>query len=195
VSQAKHLDGPAEVPAAATTSVVCQTVIKPLTVPRGCVCTPTLVNEEGRRDWYSLAYTDEATGKGHSTAPRGTRSYCEVLAADPATSRFVGRPNIFLSHAWLFNFRELVEDVVRYARRLTQDYDWQASRFETGDPAELTPVRTIARAFLLHLFVISPYDQCLKPRQPLPAVLLVRYDVDRRAPHRRLAGGVVGQQL
>ena len=110
-------------------------------MPHGCSCTPTLVTEEGRRDWYSLAYTDEATGETHSTAPCGTRSYCEVLADDPATSHFVGRPNVFLSHAWLFNFRELVEDVVRYAQRLTQSYDWGAARFETGDPDELTPVQ------------------------------------------------------
>ncbi len=29
---------------------------------------------------------------------------CEVMAADLATARFVGRPNVFVSHAWLYLF-------------------------------------------------------------------------------------------
>ncbi len=34
----------------------------------------------------------------------GTRSMCEVMAADPVTARFVGKPNVFVSHAWLYLF-------------------------------------------------------------------------------------------
>ena len=31
-------------------------------------------------------------------------SFCELLLADPATASHVGRPTVFLSHAWLYLF-------------------------------------------------------------------------------------------
>jgi hypothetical protein len=33
---------------------------------------------------------------------------CEVMAADPVTARFVGRPNVFVSHAWLYLFDDVL---------------------------------------------------------------------------------------
>jgi hypothetical protein len=33
---------------------------------------------------------------------------CEVMEADSDTARFVGKPNVFVSHAWLYNFDEVV---------------------------------------------------------------------------------------
>jgi hypothetical protein len=56
------------------------------------------------RRWYSQEYRERATGCTQATPPAGTRSMCEVMAADPVTARFVGKPNVFVSHAWLYLF-------------------------------------------------------------------------------------------
>ena len=85
-----------------TTSDLCHSVIKPLTVPAGWECLPTLTDADRR--WYSHEYRERATGCTQATPPAGTRSMCEVMAADPITARFVGRPNAFVSHAWLYLF-------------------------------------------------------------------------------------------
>ena len=85
-----------------TTSDLCHSVIKPLTVPAGWECLPTLT--DAARRWYSHEYRERATGCTQATPPAGTRSMCEVMAADPVTARFVGKPNVFVSHAWLYLF-------------------------------------------------------------------------------------------
>ena len=40
--------------------------------------------------------------------PAGTRSYCAAIASDAALAPLVGRPTVFLSHAWGFRFRKLL---------------------------------------------------------------------------------------
>jgi len=89
-----------------TTSDLCHSVIKPLTVPAGWECLPTLTDADRR--WYSHEYRERATGCTQATPPAGTRSMCEVMAADPVTARFVGRPNVFVSHAWLYLFEDVL---------------------------------------------------------------------------------------
>jgi hypothetical protein len=90
-----------------TTSDMCHAVIKPLTAPAGWECLPTLT--DANRRWYSHEYRERATGRTQATPPEGTRSMCEVMAADSVTARFVGKPNAFVSHAWLYKFKEVVE--------------------------------------------------------------------------------------
>jgi hypothetical protein len=92
----------ADITAETTTSDVCHTLVKPATVPGGWVDEVALTNSEKR--WFAHSYREEATGRTQSVPPSGTRSYCELLLADPATSRFVGRPTVFFSHAWLYSF-------------------------------------------------------------------------------------------
>jgi hypothetical protein len=93
-----------------TTSDLCHSVIKPLTVPEEWECLPTLTNADKR--WYSHAYqkrvAEGCTQRSQATPPAGTRSMCEVMEADSDTARFVGKPNVFVSHAWLYNFDEVV---------------------------------------------------------------------------------------
>ena len=59
-------------------------------------------NDVSANGWYKHQYICGATGAKQSAAPDGTRSMCQVLKDDPSTSHFVGRPTIFLSHAWLY---------------------------------------------------------------------------------------------
>jgi hypothetical protein len=89
-----------------TTSDLCHSVIKLLTVPAGWECLPTLTDAANR--WYSHEYRERATGCTQATPPAGTRSMCEVMAADPVTAHFVGKPNSFVSHAWLYLFDDAV---------------------------------------------------------------------------------------
>ena len=96
------------VDAAASTSQVCQTTIKPLAVPPGWVDEPQLIttDEHGRdvsaNQWYTHTYVHGETGERQDAPPPGTRSMCAVLKADDRTARFVGRPTHFLSHAWTY---------------------------------------------------------------------------------------------
>ncbi len=87
-----------------TTSDICHTVIKPLTVPAGWECLPTLTHADRR--YYSHEYRERSTRSTQATPPAGTRSLCEVMAEDPITARFVGKPNVFVSHAWLYFFED-----------------------------------------------------------------------------------------
>ena len=85
-----------------TTSDICHSVIKPLTAPAGWECLPTLT--DAARRWYSHVYRERATGRTQAMPPEGTRSMCEVMAADAVAASFVGKPNVFVSHAWLYLF-------------------------------------------------------------------------------------------
>jgi tetratricopeptide (TPR) repeat protein len=96
-----------------TTSDVCHMLIKPATVPAGWECRPTLKDPEKR--WYSHKYVELATGRVQTDPPPGTRSFCEKLAADPATAHWVGRPNLLLSHAWLYKFEHAVTAIESFA--------------------------------------------------------------------------------
>ena len=114
-----------EVGADATTSDVCHAVVKPATTPAGWVDEPTLV--DAARHLYAHRYrrADAADAEGAdagaeggaprsatmpttASPPSGTRSYCELLLARPATAHLVGAPTLFLSHAWLYRFAEVV---------------------------------------------------------------------------------------
>lgn len=90
-----------------TTSDVCHTLIKPATVPAGWLDEVTLINPDKR--WFAHSYREIATGKTQTHSPPGTASYCELLLADPVTSKFVGKPTVFLSHAWLYCFLNVLE--------------------------------------------------------------------------------------
>ena len=58
---------------------------------------------------YSHQYRGSQPGQPpQSKPPPGTRSFCEQLLAAPATRGDVGTPTVFLSHAWLFKFRNVV---------------------------------------------------------------------------------------
>jgi hypothetical protein len=96
-----------------TTSDVCHMLFKPATVPTGWQCRPTLLNADLR--WYSHDYVELLTGNVQATPPLGTRSYCEVLAADPATAHFVGKPTAFLSHGWTYKFEDVVGALASFA--------------------------------------------------------------------------------
>jgi len=92
----------------ATTSDLCQLHIKPHTVPAGWTDEPEHIREDDKGNdvsangWYKHQYVCSATGAKQSAGPDGTRSMCQVLKDDPSTAHFVGRPTIFLSHAWLY---------------------------------------------------------------------------------------------
>ena len=97
-------------------------VVAGLTTPAGWVDEPTLV--DAARRWYAHRYRRAADAEGAAadadahgaapsappaaTPPPGTRSYCELLRARPATAHLVGAPTLFLSHAWLYRFAEVV---------------------------------------------------------------------------------------
>ena len=88
-----------------TTSELCKVFVQPATAPEGWTAEPKLIrlDAEGKdvsaNKWYSRWYINEATGnQQHKQPPPETRSMCQVLAADPETARFVGRPTHFLSH-------------------------------------------------------------------------------------------------
>ena len=91
-----------QITAAATTSDVCHTIIKPATVAAGWIDEVTLTDPDKR--WFNHEYRETATGRVQPQPPPGTMSYCELLLANPATAHFVGRPTVFLSHAWLYLF-------------------------------------------------------------------------------------------
>jgi tetratricopeptide (TPR) repeat protein len=85
-----------------STSAVCHTVIKPMTVPDGWLDKAVLTNPE--KGWYSHEYLDRGTGKLQKAAPVGTSSYCEKLRDNSHTSHLVAEPTVFFSHAWGFCF-------------------------------------------------------------------------------------------
>ena len=87
-------------------------VIKPMTVPSGWKRESFLVNEEAR--WYSGSYVNEATGVRQHDPPLGTQSFCEMLSEDEVTKQFVGRPTVFVSHAWGSSFLELLDALISF---------------------------------------------------------------------------------
>jgi hypothetical protein len=100
--EALHASHTKQVNATTTTSDLCHTIIKPATVPAGWVDEVTLIDPEKR--WFGHSYRESATGQTQQHSPPGTMSYCELLLADTATAHHVGRPTVFLSHAWLYLF-------------------------------------------------------------------------------------------
>eukprot|EP01046_Picozoa_sp_COSAG06_P062732 COSAG06_NODE_14269_length_1172_cov_4.312209_1_plen_293_part_01 len=114
------------VDAAASTSQVCQTKIKPHTVPPGWVDEPQLItaDEHGRdvsaNQWYTHTYLHGETGERQDAPPPGTRSMCAALKADDRTARFVGRPTHFLSHAWTYLLLSLVGALESFVARLPE---------------------------------------------------------------------------
>lgn len=89
-----------------TTSDVCHFWAKPMTCPAGWEYKPTLVNAED--GFYTSLYREKATGREQCEPPDGTKSLCELCSQNAKTARFVGKPNIFVSHAWQYKFLELV---------------------------------------------------------------------------------------
>jgi hypothetical protein len=102
-----------------TTSDICHSVIKPLTVPAGWECLPTLT--DAARRWYSHVYRERATGRTQAMPPEGTRSMCEVMAADAVAASFVGKPNVFVSHAWLYDFKNVLVALESFAAACGDD--------------------------------------------------------------------------
>ena len=104
---AQHKD---EITEQMTTADVCHTLIKRLTTPAGWDCIAELDN--AAKGWYSHAYTNAATGETCDTPPPGTLSLCDLLArqetASPSTADLVGPATVFVSHAWLYRFLDLV---------------------------------------------------------------------------------------
>ena len=95
-----------------TTSDAVHSLIKPATVPDGWTDEVAQVRRVGKRRWYRHIYREsEPGGRVQETPPRGTRSYCELMRADPATAGFVGAPTVFFSHAWRFNFHDVLEAI------------------------------------------------------------------------------------
>jgi tetratricopeptide (TPR) repeat protein len=77
-------------------------------------------NDVSANRWYRHEYTVEATGVRQAAPPDGTRSFCRLLAADPATQGFVSKPTHFFSHAWRYEFREVVSAVGEYVFALPE---------------------------------------------------------------------------
>jgi hypothetical protein len=82
-----------------STATVCHTCIKTLTTPGGWEHRATPSNEGGRQR-YTHEYVNVGARRTQNAVPPGTRSLCELLAAEPATAGLTGRPTAFLSHAW-----------------------------------------------------------------------------------------------
>ncbi len=104
----------------ATTNDLCQLYIKPYTTPHGWRDNPRLIlqddsgNDVAANGWYSHNYVD-SSGHWQSEPPPATQSLCQKFAADPATSRFVGKPTHFLSHAWKFKIHSLAATLRQFA--------------------------------------------------------------------------------
>ena len=103
-----------------TTSDLCQLHIKPNggTVPPGWTDDPEVTNAE--KGYYKHTYVKDHTAQRLDAAPNGTKSMCEVLLENPETARFVGKPNRFLSHAWLFVVLNLLAGLEDYVSGLPE---------------------------------------------------------------------------
>ena len=107
-----------------TTSDVCQTIVKPQTLPRGWRTQPELTDATNRyytHTYFPVPDVGGAEGAPQPTAPPGTKSMCQVLEEDPATRRFVGAPTHFLSHAWGFLFLNLLSGLKSFVAQLPAD--------------------------------------------------------------------------
>jgi tetratricopeptide (TPR) repeat protein len=109
-----------------TTSDLCQIHLKPTTLPDGWLDEAELIlvdaegNDVSANRWYKHTYVEKATGERHSKPPEGTRSFCQLLAADPSTAHLVGRPTIFLSHAWVYKILNLITAVEAFVDALPE---------------------------------------------------------------------------
>ena len=98
-----------------TTSDICHGHIKPATVPYGWIDEPELIcfdddgNDISANGWYKHVYRKVGALETQSEPPPGTRSMCTLLAADPRTAHFVGKPTHFLSHAWLYRILNVAQ--------------------------------------------------------------------------------------
>ena len=110
----RRLEAEGRIDQSTTTSDLCQALIKPKTVPPGWVDKAVLLQTDddgndirGKR-WYKHTYRNVDTGEEQAKHPPGTRSFCEVLLADPETRHFVSKPTHFISHAWLYKILNVV---------------------------------------------------------------------------------------
>ena len=111
-----------------TTSDVCQTVIKPHTLPDGWRTRPELTdatNRYYRHTYFPVPESGGAGGGGEGapqpTALPGTKSMCQVMEEEPTTQHFVGRPTHFLSHAWVFLFLNVLSGLQNFVAQLPAD--------------------------------------------------------------------------
>jgi tetratricopeptide (TPR) repeat protein len=97
-----------------TTSDVCHTVVKPMTVPAGWSDVPTLINPQ--KGWFAHKYVSLTTGEEKDDAPLGTRSLAKLLleSEDPTLRGLIGRANVFFSHAWSAKFMEVVQTMKEF---------------------------------------------------------------------------------
>ena len=100
-----------------TTSDVCHAIIKhdARTLPAGCRIYTELTDPAKRYYSHSYSHAGDAAASKQSAPPAGTRSYCAAIASwspqRPTCQgwrQLVGRPTVFLSHAWGFRFRKLL---------------------------------------------------------------------------------------
>ena len=129
-----------------STSAVCHTILKPMTVPHGWVDKATLVN--AAKGWYKHQYHPEgAPDQLQDEAPHGTRSFADLLHEDLEQQHLVGRPTVFWSHPWMDKF----EDVVT---AMAEQY-----------PDEFVCKCAAANRICLHLVVGSPANHGLPPKK------------------------------
>eukprot|EP01046_Picozoa_sp_COSAG06_P021303 COSAG06_NODE_1595_length_8979_cov_126.558784_5_plen_290_part_00 len=115
-----------------TTGDLCKARIQPATAPGDWICEPRLieVDEDGNdvsdNGWYWHEYIHTSTAERRKCVawppqdkpPPGTRSMCELLAADPATAHFVGTPTHFFSHAHKFKVLNSIAAMKRFVSEL-----------------------------------------------------------------------------
>ena len=77
-------------------------------------------NDVSANGWYKHVYLEEATGDRNSVPPPGTFSFCQLLASDQSTADLVGKPTIFLSHAWLYKILNLIAAVECFVEKLPE---------------------------------------------------------------------------
>ena len=92
-----------------TTNFACHEIVRQRTVPHGWVDIPTIVDKG--KGWYAHTYQNTRTKVEQSGAPAGTRSYAEMLRGTQllADKVLVGNATHFVSHAWKYRFRDVVD--------------------------------------------------------------------------------------
>ena len=127
---------------AITTSDVCHAHTKPATVPAGWADEAELIDAE--KCWYKHVYRRQGTDVRQDDPPVGTRSMCALLAADAATAHFVGKPTVFLSHAWLFKILNVAQALRAFVESQPEDapevFFWANSLRQSGCAAQALPL-------------------------------------------------------
>ena len=188
------------VDAAASTSRVCQTKIKPHTAPPGWVDEPQLIttDEHGRdvsaNDWYTHTYVHGETGERQDAPPPGTRSMCAVLKADDRTARFVGRPTHFLSHAWTYLLLGLVGALESFVARLPEGAPEPFFWFDCTSLGAFSRPSGLSPPFLFLLRVRCTLSAVLCARLYLTCFVYARvaqacHSISTRSPPRAPSGG------